>query len=75
MVKVTFPTLANADRQAMALEYFTRAWKSKNIQQHLLAVAPATIKEAIQVIEEYVAVSGSKQTLRAIPVEQTGLPD
>ena len=53
----------------MALEYFTRAWESKNIERHLLALAPATIKEAVQGIEEYLAVSGSEQTLQAMPVE------
>ena len=74
MVKVEFPTLADADRRAMVLEYFTRAWESKKIQRHLLAVAPTTIKEAAQAIEEYLAVSGSKQTVRAMPVEQTELP-
>ena len=63
MVKVEFPTLADADRRAMVLEYFTRAWESKKIQRHLLAVAPTTIKEAAQAIEEYLAVSGSKQTV------------
>ena len=40
LVEVAFPTLADADRRAMALEHFTRAWESKNIQRHLLAVAP-----------------------------------
>ena len=32
MVKVASPTLADADQQKMALEYFTRAWESKSIQ-------------------------------------------
>ena len=51
MVNVTFPTLADADQRAMALEYFTRAWESKSIQRHLLTVAPATIKEAVQAMK------------------------
>ena len=70
---VEFPTLAKADRRAMALEYFTRAWERNTVQWHLLAVAPATLKGAVQAMEEYLAVSGSEQTL---PVEQTetGLP-
>ena len=75
MVMVAFSTLAYADQQAMALEYFTKAWKNKRVQRHLLAVAPATIKEAKQAIEEYLAVSGSDQASRAMSVEQTGLPD
>ena len=74
MVKVTFPTLANTDRRAMALEYFTRAWEGKNIQRHLLVVAAATIKKTVHASEEYVDVSESEQTLRAMPVEQMGLP-
>ena len=74
MVKVAFPTLADADQRAMALEYFTRAWESKSIQRHLLAVAPITMKEAVQAMEEYLAVSGPDQTPRAMPVEQTELP-
>ena len=60
MVKVAFLTLADAGRRAIALEYFTRAWESKNIQRYLLAVAPATINDAVQAIEEYLAVSGSE---------------
>ena len=74
MVKVAFPTLADADQRAMALEYFTRAWESKSIQRHLLAVAPITMKEAVQAMEEYLAVSGPDQTPRAMPVEQSELP-
>ena len=45
LVEVAFPTLAGADRQAMALEYTTRAWESKSIQCHLLAVAPTTLRK------------------------------
>ena len=74
LVEVAFPTLADADRRAMALEYFTRAWESKSMQRHLLAVAPHTLKDAVQAIEEYLAVSGSEATPRAMPVEQTELP-
>ena len=74
MVKVAFPTLADADQRAMALEYFTRAWESKSIQRHLLAVAPVTMKEAVQAMEEYLAVSGPDQTPRAMPVDQSEVP-
>ena len=72
-VVVTFPTLADADRQAMTLEYFTRAWESKNMQRHLLAVTQITVKEAIQAIKEYLAVNGPNQTLQVMPVEQMEL--
>ena len=58
----------------MALEHFTIAWESKNIQRHLLAVAPPTIKAAVQAIEEYLVVSGTEHGPRAMPVEQTELP-
>ena len=74
MVKVAFPSLADADQRAMALEYFTRAWESKSIQRHLLAVAPATMKEAVQAMEEYLAVGGPDQAPRAMPVDQSDLP-
>ena len=74
LVEIAFPTLADADRRAMALEHFTRAWESRNIQRHLLAVAPPTIKAAVQAIEEYLAVSGTEHVPRAMPVEQTELP-
>ena len=40
----------------------------------MLAVAPAAIKEIVQAIEEYLVVSRSEQSLRAMPVKQTGLP-
>ena len=59
----------------MALEHFTRAWESKSIERHLLAVAPLTIKAAVQAIEEYIAVSGTEHAPRALPVEQTELPN
>ena len=74
LVEVAFPTLADADRRAMALEYFTRTWESKNMQRHLLAVAPSTLKNAVQAIEEYLAVSGLEHTPWAMPVKQTELP-
>ena len=74
LVEVAFPTLTNADRRAMALEYFTRAWESKSMQRHLLSVTATTLKDAVQAIEEYLAVTGLKTTPRAMPVEQTELP-
>ena len=74
LAEVAFPTLADADRRAMALEHFIRAWESKSIQRHLLAVAPLTIKAAVQATEEYLAMSGSEHMPRAMPVEQTELP-
>ena len=74
LVEVAFPTLAVADRRAMALEHFTRAWECKSTQRHLLAVAPLTIKAAVQATEENLAVSGSEYTPRAMPVKQTELP-
>ena len=55
----------------MALEHFTRAWESKSIQRHLLAVASLIIKAAVQATEEYLAVSGSEHAPRVMPVEQT----
>ena len=58
----------------MVLEYFTRAGRSKSIQCHLLAVAPLTIKKAVQAVEEYLAVSGSEHTPRVMPVARTELP-
>ena len=63
LVEVAFPTLAKADR----------AWESKSIQLHSLAVAPLTIKAAVQVTAEYLVVSGTEHAPRAIPVEQTEL--
>ena len=63
LVEVAFPTLAKADR----------AWESKSIQRHSLAVAPLTIKAAVKVTAEYLAVSGTEHAPRAIPVEQTEL--
>ena len=57
----------------MALELFTRAWESKSIQRHLLAVAPLTIKAAVQATEEYLTVSKSEHMPRAMPVKQTEL--
>ena len=68
MVNVAFLTFADTDHRVMALEYFTRAWESKSMQRHLLAVAPAIMKEAVQAMEEYMAVSGLDQTPRAMPV-------
>ena len=72
-VEVAFPTLADADRRAIALKHFTKAWESKSIQRHLLAVASLIIKAAVQATEEYLAVSGSEHAPRVMPVEQTEL--
>ena len=54
MVKV-----ADADQPWPTLISEPWLWESKSIQRHLLAVAPATMKEAAQAIKEYLAVSGS----------------
>ena len=42
------------------------------MQCHMLAVAPITIKEAVQAIKKYSAVSGLDQTRRVMPVEPNG---
>ena len=58
LVEAAFLILADANRQTMVLCYFTRAIKSKKIQRHLLAVTSATIKEAAQAVEDYLAIEG-----------------
>ena len=52
---VAFLALGNTDRQAMALDYFTNDWEGKSLQRHVLALAPATIKEVAQAVEDYLA--------------------
>ena len=39
----------------MALDYFTNDWEGKSLQRHVLALAPATIKEVAQAVEDYLA--------------------
>ena len=57
LVGVAFPTLANAEKRAMALE------------QHLLTVAPTTVKEAAQTTENYLAIGEPDQAPRVMPVK------
>ena len=71
LVAIAFPVLPNTDQQTMALEYFSRAWESKAVQEHLLSRGPTTMREAVRATEEFLAIHESGPRPRAHTVEQT----
>ena len=73
LVKIAFPALPDPDQQAMALDYFSRAWEGKAVPEHLLAIRPATLREAVRATEDFLAVHVSGPRPRAHAVEQ--VPD
>ena len=70
LVKIAFPILPDNDQQTMALEYFSRAWESKAVQEHLLSRGPQTIREAVRATEEFLAIHESGPKPRAHVVER-----
>ena len=70
LVKIAFPALPEPDQQAMALDYFSRAWEGKAVPEHLLAIRPATLREAVRATEDFLAVHNSGPRPRAHVVEQ-----
>ena len=70
LVKIAFPVLPDNDQQTMALEYFSQAWESKAVQEHLLSRGPETIREAVRATEEFLAIHESGPKPRAHVVEQ-----
>ena len=70
LVKIAFPILPDVDQQTMALEYFSRAWESKAVQEHLLSRGPETIREAVRATEEFLAIHEGGPRPRANAVEQ-----
>ena len=71
LVRIAFPILPERDQQGMALDYFGRAWESKAVQEHLLSVRPATLREAVRATEDFLAVHLAGPRPRAHVVEQT----
>ena len=71
LVRIAFPILPEMDQQGMALDYFSRAWESKAVQEHLLSVRPANIREAVRATEDFLAVHLAGPRPRAHVVEQT----
>ena len=55
----------------MSLDYFSRVWESKAVQEHLLTVRPATLREAVRATEDFLAVHLAGPRPRAHVVEQT----
>ena len=70
LVSIAFPVLPDTDQQTMALEYFSRAWESKAVQEHLLSRGPTTIREAVRATEEFLAIHEAGPRPRANAVEQ-----
>ena len=70
LVGLAFPILPEPDRQSMALEYFSKAWESKAVQEHLLAIRPANVREAVRATEDFLAIHSTSQRPRANVVGQ-----
>ena len=68
LVSIAFPVLPDQEKQVMALEYFSRAWEGKAVQEHLLAIRPANVREAVRATEDFLAVHTSGPRPRAIAV-------
>ena len=56
LVRIAFPILPEQDQHGMALDYFSRAWESKALQEHLLSVRSANLREAVRATENFLAV-------------------
>ena len=70
LVALSFPMLPEADRQTLALDYFSHAWESKAVQAHLLSVAPQNLRTAVRAAEDFLAIQNSGPRPRAHVVEQ-----
>ena len=70
LVSIAFPVLPDQERQVMALEYFSRAWEGKAVQEHLLAVRPTSMREAVRATEDFLAVHTAGPRPRALAVEK-----
>lgn len=69
LVALAFPILPEGDQRAMALDYFNRSWESKGVQQHLLAVRPTSMREAVRATEDFLSIQSSGPRPRAHAVE------
>ena len=70
LVGLAFPILPETDQREMALEYFSRSWEDRAVQQHLLAVRPANLREAVRTTEDFLAIQTAGPRPRAHVVEQ-----
>lgn len=59
LTRIAYPKLSKPDQEEMALEIFSRAMDSVGLQQHFLATRPTTLRQAIQMTDEFCQVSGN----------------
>ena len=72
LVAIAFPMLPDGEQRAMALDYYSRAWDSRPIQEHLLAIRPANLREAARAVEDFLAIHTAGPRPRAHVVDQIG---
>ena len=70
LVAIAFPMLPDGEKQSMALDYYSRAWDSRPVQEHLLAIRPANLREATRATEDFLAIHTAGPRPRAHTVEQ-----
>ena len=70
LVAIAFPMLPDGEQRAMALDYYSRAWDSRPVQEHLLAIRPTTLREAARAVEDFLAVHTAGPRPRAHAVDQ-----
>lgn len=61
LVRIAYPDMLVASRIDMSLDVFCRSLDNRNLQRHLLAVAPQNMDAAVRVAEEYLQVGTTSQ--------------
>ena len=71
LVDLGFPSLPRADQDSLVLDNFLRAVGNRALQRHMLAIKPATPREAVIAAEEFFTIPGPEGTgnSRAMPID------
>ena len=69
LVTIAFPILPDGEQRSMALDYFSRAFDSKPVQEHLLSIRPTNLREAVRATEDFLAIHLAGPRPRAHAIE------
>ena len=75
LVKLAFPMLPDREQQSMALDYFSRGWEDRAVQEHLLAIRPTNVREAVRATEDFLTIHTGGSRPRAHVVERAPVDD
>ena len=75
LVKLSYTNMPDTDQDDLAMDKFTAVMNDTGLKRHVIALRPESIKDAVQMTEEYIQVDYTSTKLTAITVESSAVLD